>query len=98
MLLVTLYKFDILLPIKLIMTINQLKLLRETEDKVELNAAERNYPYNGGSHKDPADRRKCFRGYIVALANEGGFWYWGCQTNSLTRWWVLILVRERSKN
>jgi len=54
------------------MTIEQLKRLRESEDKVEFKEGRRNYPFNGGSHKEQADRRKCFLGYVVALANEGG--------------------------
>jgi len=54
------------------MTIEQLKRLRESEDKVEFKEGRRNYPFNGGSHKEQANRRKCFLGYVVALANEGG--------------------------
>jgi ATP-dependent DNA helicase RecG len=54
------------------MTIDQLKQLHEAEDRVEFKEARRNYPFNGGSHKEQADRRKCFLGYIVALSNEGG--------------------------
>jgi ATP-dependent DNA helicase RecG len=54
------------------MTIAQLKQLKESEDKVEFKEAHRNYPFNGGSHREQAERRKCFLGYIVALANEGG--------------------------
>ncbi|CAN5142865.1 hypothetical protein BH09BAC1_BH09BAC1_07350 [soil metagenome] len=54
------------------MTIEELKTLRESEDKVEFKEAKRNFLFNGGSHNDQADRRKCFLGYIVALANEGG--------------------------
>src|SRR5262245_38651362 len=54
------------------MTIEQLKKLSESEDKVEFKEAHRNYPFNGGSHSEQADRRKCFLGYVVALANEGG--------------------------
>ena len=53
------------------MTIEQLKQLHEAEDRVEFKEARRNYPFNGGSHKEQADRRKCFLGYIVALSNEG---------------------------
>ena len=54
------------------MTINELKKLRETEDKIEFKEAKRNFNFAGGSHSDPADRRKCVLGYTVALANEGG--------------------------
>lgn len=54
------------------MTINELKYLRESEDKVEFKRAEHNFSWNGGSHTDQNERRKCFLGYIVAFANEGG--------------------------
>lgn len=54
------------------MTIEQLKTLRESEDHVEFKAARHNFSYNGGSHHDQNERRKCFLGYIVAFANEGG--------------------------
>jgi len=54
------------------MTIAELKQLKESEDKVEFKAAERNYPYAGGSHAAQEERRKCFLGYVVAFANEGG--------------------------
>lgn len=54
------------------MTIEELKQLRESEDSVEFKAAERNYPYAGGSHTAQEERRKCFLGYVVAFANEGG--------------------------
>ena len=54
------------------MTINELKHLKESEDKVEFKAAEHNYPFAGGSHTSQDQRRKCFLGYIVAFANEGG--------------------------
>lgn len=52
------------------MTISELKFLRESEDKVEFKAAEHKFLFNGGSHRDLADRRKCYLGYIVALAND----------------------------
>lgn len=32
----------------------------------------KNYPFAGGSHSDPTERRRCVLGYVVALANEGG--------------------------
>lgn len=54
------------------MTIEELKYMRESEDHVEFKTASRNFLFNGGSHNDPADRRKCVLGYVVALANEGG--------------------------
>lgn len=53
-------------------TIAQIKVLREAEDKVEFKEASHNYPFAGGSRKDQKARRKCFLGYIVALANEKG--------------------------
>lgn len=54
------------------MTIPELKQLKENEDKVEFKEAKNNFPWNGGSHTDQNERRKCFLGYIVALANEKG--------------------------
>lgn len=54
------------------MTIAELKQLKESEDKVEFKAAERNYPFAGGSHSAQEERRKCYLGYVVAFANEGG--------------------------
>lgn len=54
------------------MTIAELKYLKESEDKVEFKAAEHNFPFAGGSHTLQEERRKCFLGYVVALANEGG--------------------------
>jgi len=54
------------------MTIQELKKLRETEDNVEFKEAKQDFSFAGGSHADPAERRKCVLGYIVALANEGG--------------------------
>lgn len=60
------------IKIQMIMTIQELKHLRESEDRVEFKEAKKNYPFNGGSHTKQEDRRKCFLGYIVALANEGG--------------------------
>jgi ATP-dependent DNA helicase RecG len=54
------------------MTIQELQKLREAEDKVEFKRAENNFPWNGGKSTDQRERRKCFLGYIVALANEGG--------------------------
>ena len=54
------------------MTIAQLRKLRESEDKVEFKEAKHNFPWNGGSHTEQSDRRKCYLGYVVALANEKG--------------------------
>lgn len=54
------------------MTIIELKHLKESEHKIEFKRAEHNFSWNGGSHTDQRERRKCFLGYIVALANEGG--------------------------
>lgn len=46
------------------MTIDELKLLKESEDKVEFKKAETQFNYNNG--------RRSVLGYVVALANEGG--------------------------
>jgi ATP-dependent DNA helicase RecG len=54
------------------MTIDELKHLKESEDKVEFKKAKHNFPFAGGSHTSQEERRKCFLGYIVAFANEGG--------------------------
>jgi ATP-dependent DNA helicase RecG len=55
------------------MTIEELSLLKESEDKVEFKAAKGgNYSYNGGSKPVAKDRRHCILGYVVALTNEGG--------------------------
>ncbi len=54
------------------MTIEDLKQLRESEDHIEFKEAKHNYPFTGGKHTDPKDRRRCVLGYIVALANERG--------------------------
>lgn len=54
-------------------TIEQLKTLKESEDKVEFKrAAQGNFAYDGGSKPNPKDRRKCILGYVTALCNEGG--------------------------
>lgn len=45
-------------------TIEQIKLLKESEHKVEFKKAETQFNYNNG--------RRSLLGYIVALANEGG--------------------------
>ncbi|MDR1372355.1 MAG: putative DNA binding domain-containing protein [Dysgonamonadaceae bacterium] len=54
------------------MTVQEIKRLRETEDRVEFKEAKRNFNFDGGRHSDPAERRRCVLGYVVALANEGG--------------------------
>jgi len=54
------------------MTVQELKKLRETEDKVEFKEAKHDFNFAGGSHADPAERRKCVLGYVVAFANGGG--------------------------
>lgn len=55
------------------LTIEHLKTLRESEDKVEFKrAAQGNFAYDGGSKPNPKDRRKCILGYVTALCNEGG--------------------------
>jgi ATP-dependent DNA helicase RecG len=54
------------------MTIQEIKRLRETENKVEFKEAKRDFNFAGGKHTEPAERRKCVLGYVVALANEGG--------------------------
>ena len=54
------------------LTIPNLKKLRESEDRVEFKEAKNNFPWNGGKYTDQKERRKCYLGYIVALANEGG--------------------------
>jgi ATP-dependent DNA helicase RecG len=46
------------------MTIQEIKKLRETEDKVEFKEAKTQFSYNSG--------RKSVLGYVSALANEGG--------------------------
>lgn len=55
------------------MTIQELKQLKESENKVEFKEAKGGtYSFNGGGKTDPKDRRKCILGYVVAFANEGG--------------------------
>lgn len=53
-------------------TIAELSVLREKEDHIEFKRALHNFPFAGGEHKDPQERRKCVLGYIVAFANERG--------------------------
>ena len=52
--------------------IDNLKLLKESEDHIEFKRAIHNYPFGGGDKKEPKERRKCVLGYVVALANEKG--------------------------
>lgn len=54
------------------MTIEEIKKLRESEDRVEFKQAENTFSFEGGSTTDYKKRRKCVLGYVVALANEGG--------------------------
>jgi len=54
------------------MTIAELKQLKESEDKIEFKAAKHNFSYAGSEHKGQEERRRCFLGYVVAFANEGG--------------------------
>lgn len=56
-------------------TIEKLKKLKESEDKVEFKKGEGgNISYNGGNKPNPNDRRRCILGYVTALCNEeGGF-------------------------
>ncbi len=54
------------------MTIAELKQLKESEDRVEFKAATHNFSYAGSEHREQEERRKCFLGYVVAFANEGG--------------------------
>lgn len=54
-------------------TIEKLKKLKESEDKVEFKKGEGgNVSYNGGNKVTPGDRRRCILGYVTALCNEGG--------------------------
>jgi ATP-dependent DNA helicase RecG len=54
-------------------TLEQLKFLKESEDKVEFKKGEGgNIAYNGGGRAEPKDRRRCILGYVTALCNEGG--------------------------
>ncbi|WP_221932054.1 ATP-binding protein [Flavobacterium restrictum] len=54
-------------------TIDILKKLKESEDKVEFKKGEGgNISYDGGSKLKPSDRRRCILGYVTALCNEEG--------------------------
>lgn len=53
-------------------TIEKLKILKESEDKIEFKKGSGGgISYNGGDRKHP-ERRRCILGYVVALCNEGG--------------------------
>jgi ATP-dependent DNA helicase RecG len=55
------------------LTIEELKHLKETENKVEFKEAKGgNFSFNGGSRVSPQERRRCILGYVTAFANEGG--------------------------
>lgn len=54
------------------MDIEEIKRLRESEDRVEFKEAKKNFNFDGGNRSDQRERRKCYLGYVVALANEGG--------------------------
>ncbi|OQX73148.1 MAG: AAA family ATPase [Bacteroidetes bacterium 4484_276] len=54
------------------MTIDELKQLKESEDKAEFKEAKHNFSFAGSEHREQEERRKCFLGYVVAFANEGG--------------------------
>ena len=64
-------------------TIEKLKKLKESEDKVEFKKGEGgNISYNGGNKPNPNDRRRCILGYVTALCNEeGGFLVIGMSDN-----------------
>lgn len=54
-------------------TIDILKKLKESEDKVEFKKGEGgNISYDGGVKPKPSDRRRCILGYVTALCNEEG--------------------------
>jgi len=64
-------------------TINELKTLKESEDKVEFKkGVGGNISYDGGSKTKPSDRRRCILGYLTALCNEkGGYMVIGMTDN-----------------
>lgn len=54
-------------------TIDKLKNLRESEDRVEFKKGQGgNISYDGGSKLKPSDRRRCILGYVTAICNEKG--------------------------
>ena len=55
------------------LTIEELKYKKESEDKIEFKRAHQgNFAYDGGSRIKPSERRKCILGYVTALCNENG--------------------------
>lgn len=55
------------------MEIEELILLKESEDRIEFKEASGgNISYNGGKKPDVSKRRRCILGYVTAFANEGG--------------------------
>lgn len=52
-------------------TIEDLKYLKE-DAHTEFKSATREFNFAGDKHSDPAKRRRCLLGYVVALANEKG--------------------------
>lgn len=54
-------------------TIEEFKLLKESEDNVEFKQGKGgNISYDGGNRPAPKERRRCILGYVTALCNEGG--------------------------
>lgn len=54
-------------------TIEELKNLKESEDKVEFKKGEGgNVSYDGRGKTKPSDRRRCILGYVISLCNERG--------------------------
>ena len=64
-------------------TIDILKKLKESEDKIEFKKGEGgNISYDGGTKTKPSDRRRCILGYVTALCNEeGGYLVIGMSDN-----------------
>ena len=52
--------------------LQEISVLKESEDHIEFKEAKRDFNFDGGSHTDPKKRRKCILGYVAALANERG--------------------------
>lgn len=54
-------------------TLSELKILKESENRVEFKKGEGgNVAYDGGGRTKPNDRRRCILGYVIALCNELG--------------------------